>query len=79
MKNDLVSLKNELVNLSRQDKRGECDRSPYLENLQVVQNIGRKLYQMGGISLMRSVAYSTPQRDQRELDYAFDGIGGWRA
>ncbi|MEO0839077.1 MAG: hypothetical protein AAF063_09265 [Cyanobacteria bacterium J06643_5] len=67
------------MNLSHQDKRNERDRSPYLENLHQVQEIGKKLYKLGGVSLMRSVAYSVPQRDQRELDYCFDGIGSWRA
>lgn len=46
------------------------------------QDIGRKVYEYGGRSAMHEVAYATVARMgkqvERELDYCWNGIGGWQ-
>jgi|APSaa5957512535_1039671.scaffolds.fasta_scaffold215431_1 hypothetical protein len=44
-----------------------------------VRTIGKCLYRMGGVELMRSIeSWISDSGDKRELDYAWDGIGEWR-
>jgi hypothetical protein len=54
------------------------DRVVYLgQALPEVIAIGEELDRIGGFDLMQAVASEIPYIDQRELDYAWDGIGGW--
>jgi hypothetical protein len=54
------------------------DRVVYLgHDLAEVIAIGEELNSIGGIDLMQAVASEIPHIDQRELDYAWDGIGEW--
>lgn len=71
----------ELQAMCEQDKRNECDRSPFLEhNEDRVREIGRRLHESGGTALMERVALRIPEAgDRRELEYCWDGIGEWRA
>lgn len=55
-------------------------------NRDVVQNIGRSLYEEGGSDAMQFAAISLRRRytsgwksHPQEVDFAWDGIGGWRA
>ena len=58
--------------------RHSVDRVVYLgQHLAEVITIGEALNEIGGYDLMQAVASEIPQIDQRELDYAWDGIGEW--
>lgn len=74
-------LLNELQAMCEKDKRGECDRSPFLEHNEArVREIGEELLKSGGTALMERVALRLENSgDQRELEYAWDGIGDWKA
>lgn len=41
------------------------------------REIGQRLYELGGMSLMIYAIGHVIGFDQRELDYAWDGIGEW--
>ena len=56
------------------------DSSAFLgETKPDVQRIGRDLNDWGGTALMFAIAEIIPKGFQRELDYAWDGIGGWKS
>lgn len=70
----------ELLKFSINDRtRGE-DRSPYYgQNFERVREIGEKLNLLGGFELMRLACNLVPIYDRRNLDYAWNGIGDWKA
>ena len=49
------------------------------ENKAETRKVGEILSGLGGVGWMRAAAKHVPKRQQRELDYAFDGIAGWLA
>lgn len=49
------------------------------ETRSAVYRMGQELYAFGGKRLMAAIAMVIPSPFARELDYAWDGIGGWRA
>jgi len=56
------------------------DRSPFLGvNRDRTRELGAKLNEIGGTDLMFKIASLIHKRDQRELDLAWDGIGGWKS
>lgn len=56
------------------------DDSPFLGSYKnKAQQIGHSLNKLGGGDLMYAIADKIPRRYQRDLDYAWDGIGSWRA
>ena len=58
--------------------RHSVDRVVYLgQHLAEVITIGESLNSIGGIDLMQAVASEIPYVDQRELDWAWNGIGEW--
>lgn len=71
----------ELQAMCLEDKRGECDRSPFLEHNEArVREIGEELLKAGGTALMERIALRIENSgDRRELEYAWDEIGDWRA
>lgn len=70
----------ELKNMSDNCQTSDPNRVVYLGvNKPRVREIGVHLYQLGGEDLMFSVADQIPKYDQRELEFAWDGIGQWRA
>jgi hypothetical protein len=78
----------ELVGMSLKWRVGEFDenRAVFLhpENKPRVFEIGNALFQLGGISVMRSAAEQVKASvkvpgDVPELNYAWDGIGTWLA
>lgn len=78
--NTVVQLLIELQTMSEQCQSYAQKRVVYLgENKPRVREIGVHLYQLGGEDLMFSVADQIPKYDQRELEFAWDGIGQWRA
>ncbi|NMG11949.1 hypothetical protein [Brasilonema sp. UFV-L1] len=71
----------ELFKMSLMDKNdvNSFNRSPFLSNIEKTRKLGEELNQAGGLDLMRAVGTMVPAYDQRELDYAWNGIGGWLA
>jgi hypothetical protein len=70
----------ELLKFSINDRTYGEDRSPYYgQNFERVREIGEKLNLLGGFDLMRLACDLVPIYDQRNLDYAWNGIGDWKA
>ncbi len=70
----------ELLKFSINDRTYGDDRSPYCgQNFERVREIGEKLNKLGGFDLMRLACDLVPIYDQRNLDYAWNGIGDWKA
>lgn len=70
----------ELLKFSINDKTYGDDRSPYCgQNFERVREIGSKLNLLGGFDLMRLACSLVPIYDQRNLDYAWNGIGDCQA
>lgn len=68
----------ELLGLNSADVRDRAERSPFLENIERIKEIGQELNRIGGHSLMSSVCEMVPAEDRSELDCAWDGIGIWK-
>ena len=61
-------LLNELQVMCEKDKRGECDRSPFLEsNEKRVRQIGELLLKSGGTALMERVALRIKKEGDRRV------------
>jgi hypothetical protein len=70
----------ELLKFSINDRTRGDNRSPYSgQNFEQVRSIGEKLNKLGGFDLMRLACDLVPIYDQRNLDYAWNGIGDWKA
>lgn len=74
-----------LIDISQGDSDMSEDRKGFLaeELKDEIRNLGQKLYDLGGLTLMQYVVYCISQffkhpSDQRCLDFAWDGIGEWR-
>ena len=76
---EIEVLQNELGGFSANNTDLSSDRDCYLgANKERTRQIGERLNSIGGFNLMQQVAESIPLVDQRELDFAWDGIGEWR-
>lgn len=54
------------------------NRKVYLGvNEKRVKQIGERLNEIGGLKLMILVARKIPEYDQRQLEFAWSGIGEW--
>lgn len=79
--NEATDLINELVSMSQNNLEplDSEDRCIFLgENKTRVREIGQKLHDLGEMDLMIHAANQIIGFDQRELDYAWDGIGEWK-
>lgn len=56
------------------------DRTPFLgDTREQVRRIGQDLNQWGGFELMQAICSKIPSYDQKELDWAWHGIGEWKS
>ena len=56
------------------------DSDPFLGSTRAkVEEIGADLNAWGGMNLMQAVASYIPKPFQRDIDFAWNGIGAWRA
>ncbi|MGC1395599.1 MAG: GIY-YIG nuclease family protein [Coleofasciculaceae cyanobacterium] len=75
-------LYHELITMSKNCPKSiySFNRIVYLgKNQKRVKDIGERLNQIGGFHLMIIVARQIPDYDIRELEFAWDKIGDWRA
>ncbi len=58
-------------------ERGDENRSPFSKsNRARTRELGLQLWELGGLQLMQEAWSKIPRYDQRELECAWDGIGG---
>ncbi len=62
---------------------GDPPFSPFFDRndqaLQEVRSVGKTLNEIGGFKLMSTVCNAIPEYHRRELDFAWNDIGNWRA
>ena len=82
LKNKAHNLMVELLTMSKNNTDNSINRCVFLgESKQRVIEIGEWFYKNGGHQLMVEVSEVIDliaNRDLRELDFAFDGIGQWK-
>lgn len=77
---DFQAIKRELVAMSQNCTVPCPERCVYLGEAQPrVRELGERLNELGGFVAMALACQAVPSLDQRELDYAWNGIGTWMA
>ena len=75
VKNEISKLKKELCQMTTNKKHGA-----FIVNGSIkprVRDIGKRLDEIGGFSLMSDVGLTVDKHLQRELDFAWSSIGDW--
>lgn len=77
---ELAGIIQELLSMATNCPTTGCDREVFLgDKLLRTRELGQRLFEIGGKELMLFVANKIPTADQREIDYAWNNIGGWLA